>query len=77
MVTTVISATSTGAPWNERSKAVDTWTWTELVDAFGSSVFSIAKHITQNDDRAAVEVCLLRARLHLRELLSRQMRQDQ
>lgn len=52
MVTTVISATSTGAPWNERSKAVDTWTSSELVDAFGSRVFSIAKHITQNDDHA-------------------------
>src|SRR5215831_14593952 len=43
MNTSVILATST-------SQAVNGWTSSELVKSFGDRVFSIAKHITQNDD---------------------------
>jgi RNA polymerase sigma-70 factor, ECF subfamily len=64
MSTTVISVTSFETVSVGRSKAVYRWTPFELVKAFGGRVFSIAKHITHNDDEAEdvlietfVEVC--------------------
>ena len=50
MNTGVISATSLGAVCGGTSQAVNDWTSSQLVDAFGDRVYSIAKNITQNDD---------------------------
>jgi RNA polymerase sigma-70 factor (ECF subfamily) len=52
MSVAVISATVSGADWVGRSKAEDSWTSFNLVKVFGDRVFSIAKHITQNDSDA-------------------------
>ena len=52
MNTTVISENSFEAAWVGRPKAVGGCTSFELVKAFGDRIYSIAKHITQNDDAA-------------------------
>ncbi len=64
MSTTVISENAFGAARIGRPKAVGGCASFELVKAYGDRVYSIAKHITQNDDAAAdvlietlLEVC--------------------
>ena len=52
MNTTVISENSFGAGWGGRPQAADGFASIELVKAFGDRIYSIAKHITQNDDAA-------------------------
>jgi RNA polymerase sigma-70 factor, ECF subfamily len=52
MNTTVISENSFEAAWVGRPKAVGGCTSFELVKAFGDRIYSIAKHITQNDEAA-------------------------
>jgi RNA polymerase sigma-70 factor (ECF subfamily) len=52
MNTTVISENSFEAGWVGRPKAVGGCTSLELVKAFGDRIYSIAKHIAQNDDAA-------------------------
>jgi RNA polymerase sigma-70 factor (ECF subfamily) len=52
MNTTVISENSFEAGWVGRPKAVGGCACFELVKAFGDRLYSIAKHITQNDDAA-------------------------
>jgi RNA polymerase sigma-70 factor (ECF subfamily) len=52
MNTTVISENSFEAGWAGRPKTVGGCTSFELVKAFGDRIYSIAKHITQNDDAA-------------------------
>ena len=64
MNATMISENSLGAGWVGRPKAVGGCTALELVRAFGDRIYSIAKHIAQNDDAAGdvliktfLEVC--------------------
>ena len=52
MSTSVIAANTFEAACVGGPKAVDGGTSFDLVKAFGGRVFSIAKHITQNDDAA-------------------------
>jgi RNA polymerase sigma-70 factor (ECF subfamily) len=52
MNTTMIPEKSLEAGWVGRSKAGSGCTSFDLVNAFGSRIYSIAKHITQNDDAA-------------------------
>ena len=49
---TVISEDSFEAGWVRRAKAMGGCASFELVKAFGDRIYSIAKHITQNDDAA-------------------------
>ena len=64
MNTTTISENGFEAGWVGPPKAVGACTSIELVKAFGDRIYSIAKHITQNDDAAGdvliqtfLEVC--------------------
>jgi RNA polymerase sigma factor (sigma-70 family) len=64
MNTTTISENGFEAGWVGPPKAVSGCTSLELVKAFGDRIYSIAKHITQNDDAAGdvliqtfLEVC--------------------
>ena len=64
MNTTVISENSLEAGWVGRPNVLGGCTSLELVEAFGDRIYSIAKHITQNDDAAGdvlietfLEVC--------------------
>jgi RNA polymerase sigma-70 factor (ECF subfamily) len=52
MNTTVISENSFEAGWGGRPRAVGGCTSFELVKAFGCRIYSMAKHITQDDDAA-------------------------
>jgi RNA polymerase sigma-70 factor, ECF subfamily len=52
MNTTMIPERSLEAGWVGRAKAVSGCTSFDLVNAFGGRIYSIAKHITQNDDAA-------------------------
>ena len=52
MNTTVISENSFEASWVGRPKGWDGCAAFDLVQAFGSRIYSIAKHITQDDDAA-------------------------
>ena len=52
MNTTVISENSFEAGWVGRPKAMGGCAPFELVKAFGDRIYSIAKHITQNDNAA-------------------------
>jgi hypothetical protein len=52
MNTRVISKNSLEAGWVGGPKAVGGCASFELVKAFGDRIYSIAKHITQNDDAA-------------------------
>jgi RNA polymerase sigma-70 factor (ECF subfamily) len=52
MNTTVISENSFGAGWGGRPQAAGGFGSIELVKPFGDRIYSIAKHITQNDDAA-------------------------
>jgi len=49
---TVISEDSFEAGWVGRAKAMGGCASFELVKAFGDRIYSIARHITQNDDAA-------------------------
>ena len=52
MTTTAISENSFKAGWGGRPQSADGFASIELVKAFGDRIYSIAKHITQNDDAA-------------------------
>lgn len=52
MSTTSISAAPSARAWTGRANGEARWTSSELVKVFGNRVFSIAIHITQNDDDA-------------------------